>query len=72
MSLLYGNETAIIKSSKLLFKIGKYRIYEAKLSTYTRIFILDDEISAQYQEGLKRLPFSNKYFVSIGYLEGEE
>lgn len=63
MSILNGQETAIIQSSDLKLKIGKYRIYRVKLATHTRIFIVDHVLRDQYRTGLKRI--TNDVFVCI-------
>jgi hypothetical protein len=65
---LHGNETAIVESHRLLFKVGKYRLYKINLRVHTQYFLLDHPAHAQYYNGLKRM--TNSFFVCIGQKPG--
>lgn len=64
MSLLNGNETALINSFQPVLKVGKYRLYRVWLDRHTRYFLLDHVPYWAYRTGLKRI--TNKFFVCIG------
>lgn len=59
-----GNETAMIVSEVLKFRIGKYRLYRVKLTRHYRWFLLDHPILPAYKDGLKRI--NDNFFVCIG------
>lgn len=62
-----GNETAIIYSHKLRFRLFKYRLYKVELRTKTAYFIMDMPLpsykyrSYHISDGLQRL--TNHLFI---------
>ena len=58
-----GLETARITKHKLIFKVGKYRLYDVSLQTRNRYLLIDKQIRTR-QKNLKR--YFKNVFVRIG------
>jgi len=58
-----GLETARITKYKLIFKLGKYRLYNVSLQTRSRYLLIDKQIRTR-QKNLKR--YFGNLFVRIG------